>query len=55
MLTIANKIKFTSFEMFDYNKEIDEEAYNAAIERYSPERLGEIVKKFIEENTDGIL
>lgn len=54
-----NKINFQidSFvqQMFDYNKEIDEEAYNAAIERYSPERLGEIVRKFIEENTDGIL
>lgn len=36
--------------MFDYNAEIDEAAYTEAIERYSPEYLGMVVKTFIEDN-----
>lgn len=37
-------------QMFDYNINIDEAAYSSAIEQYSPEYLGRIVKAFIEEN-----
>lgn len=49
-----NKINFQidSFveQMFNYNAKIDEEAYDKAIARYSPERLGGIVRKLILDN-----
>ena len=49
-----NKVNFQidSFvkKMFDYNTQIDEKAYQDAINKYSPEHLGGIVRKFIEDN-----
>lgn len=49
-----NKVNFQidSFvkKMFDYNTQIDEKAYRDAINKYSPEHLGGIVRKFIEDN-----
>ena len=36
--------------MFDYRREIDNEAYDAAIAKYAPERLGAIVRDFLDQN-----
>lgn len=39
-------------QMFEYKKEVDIKAYEEALKRYTPERLGNIVKDFIKENVE---
>ena len=43
----AMQIENLSEKMFDYDTNVNREEYKEVVSRYAPEKLGEIVRKFI--------